>query len=119
MLSFTSHIKVWVCLDPCDMRKSFNGLWQVAEEKLKIDPKRGALFVFTNRERNRLKILHWDGTGLWVCAKRLEKGRFSWPSPPQDLQGGKVRLTAAGLAMLLGGLDFAQARLKDWRRENE
>jgi hypothetical protein len=49
----------------------------------------------------------------------LEKGRFSWPSPPQDLQGGKVRLTAAGLAMLLGGLDFAQARLKDWRRENE
>jgi transposase len=75
--------------------------------------------VFTNTQRNRLKILHWDGTGLWVCAKRLEKGRFSWPSPPQDLQGGKVRLTAAGLAMLLGGLDFAQARLKDWRRENE
>ena len=47
MLSFTSHIQVWVCLDPCDMRKSITGLWQVAEEKLKIDPKRGALFVFT------------------------------------------------------------------------
>ena len=55
MLSFTSHVKVWVCLDPCDMRKSFNGLWQVAEEKMKMDPKRGAVFVFTNRDRNRLK----------------------------------------------------------------
>ena len=60
MLSFTSKVKVWVCLDPCDMRKSFNGLWLVAEEQLKVDPINGAVFVFTNRNRNRLKILYWE-----------------------------------------------------------
>ena len=71
MLSFTSKVKVWVCLDPCDMRKSFNGLWLVAEEQLKVDPINGAVFVFTNRNRNSLKILYWDGIGVWVLAKRL------------------------------------------------
>ncbi len=108
-----------MALEPVDMRKGFDGLHDIVAHNLREDPSSGHLFVFTNTQRNRLKILHWDGTGLRGCVNRLEKGRFSWPSPPQDLQGGKVRLTAAGLATLLGGLDFAQAKLKDWRRENE
>ena len=119
MISAGPATRVFVALEPVDMRKGFDGLHGLVAHQLQEDPRSGHLFVFTNTQRTRLKILHWDGTGLWVCAKRLEKGRFSWPSPPQDLQGGKVRLTAAGLAMLLGGLDFAQARLKDWKRENE
>jgi transposase len=119
MISAGPATRAFVALEPVDMRKGFDGLHGLVAHQLQEDPRSGHLFVFTNTQRTRLKILHWDGTGLWVCAKRLEKGRFSWPSPPQDLQGGKVRLTAAGLAMLLGGLDFAQARLKDWRRENE
>jgi transposase len=119
MISAGPATRVFVALEPVDMRKGFDGLHGLVAHQLQEDPRSGHLFVFTNTQRNRLKILHWDGTGLWVCAKRLEKGRFSWPSPHQDPQGGKVRLTAAGLAMLLGGLDFAQARLKDWRRENE
>jgi transposase len=72
MLSFSGSLKIYVALEPCDMRKSFNGLHAVAQETLKVDPRSGALFVFTNKRRNRLKILYFDGTGLWVLANRRE-----------------------------------------------
>ena len=77
MLSFSGSIKVYVALEHCDMRKSFNGLHAAVSEKLKSDPLSGALFMFSNRRRNLLKILYWDGSGLWVLAKRLEKGTYS------------------------------------------
>ena len=84
------------------------------------DPRSGHLFVFTNTQRTRLKILFWDGSGLWVCAKRLEKGRFRWPSPGRSEDDAtKVRLSAAALAMLLGGLDPVGVRLRRWMRLNE
>ena len=79
MLSFAGALKVYVALEPQDMRKSFNGLAAVVQEHLGSDPYQGALYLFTNKRHDRLKLLFWDGTGLWVAAKRLEQGRFSWP----------------------------------------
>ena len=80
MLNVTGGLKVYLAVEPADMRKGFGGLYALASEKMREDPRQGALFVFTNRDRNRVKLLHFDGTGLWVCVKRLEKGTFSWPA---------------------------------------
>jgi transposase len=70
MLSFTGRLKVLLAVEPCDLRKSFNGLHGLVTERLGEDPRQGALFVFTNRRRTRLKMLCWDGTGLWILTKR-------------------------------------------------
>jgi len=112
MLSFPSSVRIYLGVDPVDMRKSFDGLYAVASERLGEDPLGGGLFVFSNKRRNRLKILFWDGTGLWVLAKRLEKGRFSWPRSVQG--GGKLRLKAEALSMLLGGIDLKAGMSKAW-----
>ena len=74
MLSFAGALKVFVALEPVDLRKSFNGLEGLVGERLGEDLRQGALFVFTNRRHSRLKILYWDGSGLWLLIKRLEKG---------------------------------------------
>jgi transposase len=70
MLSFSGSLKVFVALEACDMRKGFNGLHALASERLGEDPRQGALFVFSNRRHSRIKILYWDGSGLWVLSKR-------------------------------------------------
>lgn len=81
MLTFSGTLKVFVAVEPCDMRRSFNGLHDAVSNRLMEDPKSGSIYAFTNKRRSLLKILYWDGSGLWVLAKRLEKGTFSWPSP--------------------------------------
>ena len=113
MLSFAGSLKVFVAIEPCDMRKGFNGLPALVTERLQEDPQAGALFVFTNRRRNRLKILFWDRTGLWVCTKRLEQGTFSWPAPAA---GGstKLSLTPEALTLLTDGVDLRGAKLRPW-----
>ncbi len=80
MLSFSSEFRIFLAVDPVDIRKSFVGLDADAVNQLGENPLHGAMFVFSNKRRNRLKILYFDGTGLWVLAKRLEKGGFTWPS---------------------------------------
>ena len=90
MLSFTGSLKIYLALEPCDMRKSFNGLYALVNERLKCDPQNGALYVFTNKRRNRLKILYYDRTGLWVMAKRLERGNFAWPKAVDKAAAGGV-----------------------------
>jgi transposase len=113
MLSFTGSLKVFVALEACDLRKSFNGLYALVSERLREDPRQGALFVFSNRRRTRLKILYFDGTGLWVMIKRLEEGTFAWP---KTLEPGtvKLRLAPEALAMLTDGIDLRGARLRPW-----
>jgi transposase len=112
--------RVFLLEDPVDMRKGFEGLTALVRHRLEEDPLSGHLFVFINAAHNRLKILFWDGSGLWVCSKRLERGRFCWPVP-DDARApeGKLRLSAAELSMLLGGLDFARAQKRNWWRKAE
>jgi transposase len=113
MLSFSGSLKVFVSLEPCDLRKSFNGLHGLATERLGEDPRQGALFVFTNRRRTRLKMLCWDGTGLWVLTKRLEKGTFSWPRTIETGQT-KLALRPEALALLTDGVDMRGAGFRPW-----
>ena len=113
MLSFTSHLKIFVALEACDMRKSYNGLWALATEKLGEDPREGALFVFTNRKRNRLKILYFDHTGTCVWAKRLEKGTYRWPQVTQG-KGGKMSLAPEALQLLIDGVDMRDGMRRAW-----
>lgn len=113
MLSFAGSLRVFVALEPCDMRKGFNGLHALVTERLGEQPRDGALFVFTNRRHNRLKILFWDRTGLWVCTKRLEEGTFSWPQPREAAQT-KLSLTPEALSLLTDGVDLRGAKLRPW-----
>jgi len=113
MLSFTGSLKVYLATEPSDMRKSFNGLYAMAVNVLKESPESGALFVFTNKRHNRIKILNFDGTGLWVMIKRLEKGTFSWPKGV-DVEDGKLSLSPEALALLLDGVDMKSAKFRPW-----
>ena len=113
MLSFTGSLKVYIATEPADMRKSFNGLYAMTVNVLKEKPESGALFVFTNKRRNRVKILNFDGTGLWVMTKRLEKGTFSWPKGVGD-EEGKLSLSPEALALLLDGVDMKRGKFRPW-----
>ena len=113
MLSFTGGLKVFLALEPIDLRQGFEGLTALVTQRLGEDLRQGALFVFTNRSHTRLKILYWDGTGLWLLIKRLEKGTFAWP---QKMTGEQIKLKLApeALAMLTDGIDLRAGRLRPW-----
>ena len=106
MLSLPPQVRVFLCTQPTDMRKSFDGLHGLVQEVLRQDPLSGDLFVFLNRRRDRVKVLLWEGDGLALYYKRLESGTFALP----EAAGDSVTLSSAQLAMLLGGLDWAQTR---------
>jgi transposase len=97
------------------MRKGFEGLYGLVRDRLLCEPLSGHLFLFCNAQRNRLKILVWDGSGLWVCSKKLLKGRFSWIESG-DAQG-KVVLSHEELSLLIGGIDLRQTKRKQWYRK--
>ena len=117
MLAFPAAIRIYVALEPVDMRKQYDGLWAAVQEQLGEDPKEGAVFCFTNRERTRLKLLYWNGTGVWVLAKRLEQGRFSWPEASQAK--AKLALAPEALALLVGGVELKRGSLKPWYERDE
>ena len=118
MLSFAGSVRVMVALEPCDMRKGFNGLAALVSERLEGDVRGGTLYVFGNQRRTRLKVLYWDGTGLWVMTKRLEKGTFSWPARA-DGRKIKLRLTPEAFTMLTDGVDLKSGRLRAWYEREE
>lgn len=104
MLNLSAATRVFVATAPVDLRGSFNRLFALTQAVLQQDPLSGHWFVFTNRQRNRVKILFWDGSGLWCCAKRLERNRFSWPSA----QSGCAQLRGEELIALLSGLEVRE-----------
>lgn len=107
--------KIYVGVEAVDMRKGFDGLYGYVRDQLGQDPLSGHVFLFSNRDRTRVKVLVWDGSGLWVCAKRLEKGRFRWPQSAE--KNRSVVMRAEELAMLLNGLDVKQAQpRRGWYR---
>lgn len=102
---------VYLACGHTDMRKSIDGLSAIVEGSFKLDPFNGALFVFCNRSRNRVKILEWEGNGFGLYFKRLEKGHFRWPNPGED---ATMTLSGEELSILLGG---AKVELKIRRNE--
>ena len=108
--------KIYVAVEAVDMRKGFQGLYGLVRDQLGADPLSGHLFLFTNKTRTPLKALVWDGSGLWVCAKRLEKGRFRWlETKPQQRV---VLMRSEELAMLVNGVDLKPTRPRNGYRKS-
>lgn len=113
MINFASAaLKVFLAVNPTDMRKSFNGLCAMAHDHIGQTLAHEALFVFCNKRHNRLKILYYDRTGIWIASKRLERGTFSWP--PSTSGEAKIRLTPEALQLLVDGVDLKGARMRPW-----
>ena len=110
MIPVPASTRVWLAAGVTDMRKGFNGLAALAQGVLKQDPFSGHLFVFRGRRGDLLKVIWFDGQGACLFSKRLEKGRFVWPSATT----GKVTLTPAQLSMLLEAIDW-RAPERTWR----
>ena len=108
MLSLSSAVKLWFCPDPVDMRLGFDGLFLLVRSRLNADPLSGHLFLFTNRRRDRVKVLYWGGHGLCLWCQRLESGRYHFPAPSPD--GPGIELSAAQFLTVLGGIDLSSAK---------
>jgi len=114
VIGFGGATRVYLATGATDMRKGFDGLYALSRDRIGEDPLSGHVFVFCNGPRTRVKVLYWDGSGLWVCAKRLEKGRFSWPEAEEGCE--RVKLAREDLVLLLGGIELDRTRRKGWYR---
>ena len=112
MLGLGAATRIFVATGATDMRLSFNGLYALVVGQLKENPQSGHLFLFANRRRDRMKILFFDTFSLWVCARRMEKGRLHWPSSEE----GRVQLTREEFALLIGGIDLSMTTKRKWYR---
>ncbi len=116
MIHLPASVRVYLCLTPCDMRKSFDSLQALVREQLELDAFAGHLFVFTGRRKDRVKILYWDRDGFAVWSKRLEEGTYAVPFG--DGAERRREITAQELGALLSGIDLSTAkRRKRYRRE--
>ena len=115
MLSIPGQVKIFLAVEPADMRQGFDRLAARVSQTLQADPLSGHLFVFRNRRADRLKLLYWDGDGYALWYKRLEAGTFRFPAATQDQPS--VTISAADWAMLLDGVDLSSVRRgKRYRR---
>ena len=115
MIHLPASVRVYLCLTPCDMRKSFDSLQALVRDHLELDAFAGHLFVFSSRRKDRVKILYWDRDGFAIWSKRLEEGTHAVP-----FENGAERrreITAQELGALLSGIDLSTAkRRKRYRR---
>ena len=112
MLGLGAATRIFEATGATDMRLSFNGLYALVVGQLEEDPQSGHLFLFANKRRDRMKILFFDNFSLWVCARRMEKGRLHWPSSGD----GRVQLTREEFALLIGGIDLGATSKRKWCR---
>ena len=112
MIPIPSGVRVWLASGSTDMRRGMNGLALQVQQALGRDPHIGDLYVFRGKRGDLVKILWHDGLGMSLYAKRLEKGRFIWPSPAD----GAVAISAAQLGYMLEGIDWRNP-LRTWRPE--
>ncbi len=115
MIHLPASVRVYLCLSPCDMRRSFDGLHALVRDHLDWDAFAGHLYLFANRRKDRLKILYWDRDGFAIWAKRLEAGSYAIPSGEPG--STRFELTVEELGALLSGIDLSSAvRRKRYRR---
>jgi transposase len=112
VLGVGAATRIFVATGETDMRLGFDGLYALAAGKLQQNPQSGHLFLFANKRCNRMKILFFDGNSLWVCARRMKKGRLHWPSS----EDGRAQLTREEFALLIGGIDITATTKLKWYR---
>jgi transposase len=109
VLNLSGSTKIFLCRAPVDFRKAHDGLLAIVRDNLDEDIFAGAVFVYQNKRRDRIKLLEWDRNGLWLHYKRLEKGTFRWVAPGTS---SKVVMTRADLSMLLEGIDLKAGKIR-------
>ena len=109
MIHLPASVRVYLCTSPCDMRRSFDGLHALVSGAMKLDAFAGHLFCFSNRRRDRVKILYWDRDGFAVWSKRLEEGTYAMPLA-ESVEERRREITAQDLGALLSGIDLSQAK---------
>ena len=114
MFPLSPATRIYLAAGATDLRKSFEGLSDLVSHHFQQDPLSGHLYVFANRRKNRIKVLYFDGSGTWVCAKRLGRGCFAWPKTDEP---GALRILAEELTLLLSGIDLDQTRPRVWWRK--
>ena len=115
MIHLPASVRVYLCLTPCDMRKSFDSLHALVREHLELDAFAGHLFVFASRRKDRVKILYWDRDGFAVWSKRLEEGTYAVPFDDTSAER-RQEITAQELAALLSGIDLSAAKRRKRHR---
>jgi transposase len=115
MIHLPASVRVYLCLSPCDMRRSFDGLHALVRDHLQLDAFAGHLYLFANKRKDRLKILYWDRDGFAIWAKRLEAGTYAIPSG--DPSEARFEITVEELGALLSGIDLSSVtRRKRYQR---